>query len=123
VPTTSSPSDPILAKSIDEIEVIVGEALLADDFGTKDASEAEKRQVARRWFENNLAAFRAHVCGSEVVKQGIAGPAKKDRNALLGALVDVLGSHYGTTVPVAALSVMIIHYGIDRLCPALGTGE
>jgi len=50
-------------------------------------------------------------------------PEKKDRNATLGALVEILGSHYGMTVPVAALSVMIMHYGVDKLCPAFDTGE
>lgn len=118
MPTTPSASDPLLAMSPAEIEIIVGEALLADEFGAKDAGDAEKRKVARRWFENNLPSFRERVCGAELVSEVLRGPNKKDRNALFGALVDVLGAHYGVTVPVAALSVMIMHYGVDRLCPS-----
>ncbi|MEU6749381.1 hypothetical protein ABZ914_24425 [Spirillospora sp. NPDC046719] len=108
--------DPILELPLDEIEVLIGEALLADAFGAKDANNAEKRLVARRWFQANMEAFRAAVCGSGAV----VASADKDRNALLGALVDVLASRFGVTVPVAALSVMIMHYGVDRLCAAPG---
>lgn len=121
--TAPSHGDPILALPLDEIEIVLGEALLGDEFGAKDASDAEKRRIARRWFEENLASFREHVCGSGLVKEALTGPGKKDRNAILGALVDILGSHYGMTVPVAALSVMIMHYGLDRLCPAIAGGE
>ena len=112
----------MLAKSPAEIEILIGEALLADDFGAKDASEAEKRAVARRWFEANLDTFRALVCGSAALR-AVFGSKKKDRNALLGALADVLGSQYGLTIPVTALSAMIIHYGVDKLCSALALSE
>jgi hypothetical protein len=118
VPTPSSP-DAILATPLAQLEIIIGDALLAEEFGSKEHSDAEKRSVARRWFENNLDAFRRQVCGSSTVVQAAIGPAKKDRNALLGALVDVLGTLYGATVPVAALAAMIVHYGVDRLCSGL----
>ncbi|MVZ99276.1 hypothetical protein F8568_002510 [Actinomadura sp. LD22] len=108
--------EPIFELPLNEVEVMIGEALLADGFGAKDANDAEKRLVARRWFQANMEAFRAAVCGSGSVVAG----ANKDRNALLGALVDVLGSRFGVTVPVAAVSVMIMHYGVDRLCAAPG---
>jgi len=120
--TSPSPAELMLAKSPEEIEVLIGEALLADDFGAKDASDAERRAVARRWFEANLGAFRMLVCGSAALR-AVFGAGKKDRNALLGALADVLGSQYGMTVPVTALSAMIIHYGLDKLCPTLAPGE
>jgi hypothetical protein len=108
--------DPFLELPLDEIEVMIGEALLADGFGAKDANDAEKRLVARRWFQANMEAFRAAVCASGSVVASV----NKDRNALLGALVDVLGNRFGVTVPVAALAVMIMHYGVDRLCAAAG---
>jgi len=63
-----SPGDDILAKPLDEIEVMIGEALLGDEFGAKESSEAEKPRVARRW-PDNLAALREHAYDS--------GPAKR----------------------------------------------
>ncbi|MFF3863288.1 hypothetical protein [Streptomyces sp. NPDC002209] len=103
--------------ALDEAELVIGEALLADDFGSKEPSENEKRAVARRWFDSNLPKLRNLICGSAAVRAAALGPGKKDRNALIAALVDVLGTSMGLVVPVTALSIMIMHYGLDRLCP------
>ncbi|MFF3863377.1 hypothetical protein [Streptomyces sp. NPDC002209] len=40
--------------ALDWAELVIGEVLLADDFGSKEPSENEKRAVARRWFDSNL---------------------------------------------------------------------
>jgi hypothetical protein len=58
-----------LSIPIEQIEIMIGEALLADDFGSKPAGDAEKRAVARRRFETNLTAFQRSVCGSALVRE------------------------------------------------------
>ncbi|MFF3340366.1 hypothetical protein [Streptomyces flavidovirens] len=110
----------LLAKSPDELDLVLGEVLLADGFGAKDPSDSEKRAAARRWFQANLAGFRALICGNTAVKLALSSD-NRDRNSLLSALIDVLGSQYGMTVPVTALSAQIVHYGVDKLCPSLGS--
>ncbi|MER7623831.1 hypothetical protein [Streptomyces sp. NPDC126503] len=105
-------------KTPDELDLIIGAALLADDFGAKDYSESEKRAAARRWFRANLAEFRSLVCGNEAVNRAFSSK-NKDRNTLLSALADVLASRYGMQVPVAALSAQLLHFGLEKLCPSL----
>jgi hypothetical protein len=97
---------------------VIGEALLAEGFGAKDPSDSDRRAAARRWFRANLSEFKALICGNQAVAAAFT-PTNRDRNALLSALVDVLGSQYGMTVPVTALSAQIVHYGLDKLCPSL----
>ena len=121
--TSQSQYDAVFAMSADQIEVMIGEALLADEFGSKDVSDSEKRSIARQWFASNLDRFRDLVCGSDAVRDSVLAPEKKDRNTLLGALIDVLDAQFGVTVPVAALSVMIAYWGVDKLCPDLTSGE
>lgn len=111
-------SQDYLAKSPDELDLLIGGALLAEGFGAKDPSDSDRRVAARRWFQANLSEFRALICGNQAVAAAFT-PSGRDRNALLSALVDVLGSQYGMTVPVTALSAQIIHYGVDKLCPSL----
>jgi hypothetical protein len=115
--TTVPPLESMLALPLDQIEIVIGEALLAGELGSKDASDEQKRSVAQRWFARNLDTLRTLVCDSGALKKTAAGSHNKDRNTLVAALVDVLGTHFGSTVPVAALSVMIIYYGLDTLCP------
>ncbi|MEV5433187.1 hypothetical protein [Streptomyces sp. NPDC052701] len=107
-----------LAKSSDELDLVIGGALLAEGFGGKDPSDSDRRVAARRWFQANLSQFRELICGNQTIAAAFASSGR-DRNALLTALVDVLGSQYGMTVPVTALSAQIIHYGVDKLCPSL----
>ncbi|MEU5069179.1 hypothetical protein AB0G95_34630 [Streptomyces virginiae] len=118
----SSPSDhpdTVLSLSQDELELIIGAALLADEFGAKDQSDGERRAAARRWFLAQLSSLRALVCQHPAIVEHL-GPEAKDRNAVLSVLIDILGSRYGQTVPVAALSAQLLHYGIDKLCPCPG---
>ncbi|MET7367600.1 hypothetical protein ABZS61_17430 [Streptomyces sp. NPDC005566] len=108
--------------SKDDLELIFGEALLADEFGAKDQSDGEKRAAARRWFQAQLSGLRTLVCQNPSIA-GYLGPEAKDRNALLSVLIDILGSQYGQTVPVAALSAQVLHYGIDKLCTCSESGS
>lgn len=46
----------------DELDLLLGEALVADEFGAKDLSDTEKRAAGRRWFDAHLAEFRQAIC-------------------------------------------------------------
>jgi hypothetical protein len=114
-----------LDMSSDELEVFIGTALLRDEFGSKDVSDAEKRAVAQRWFSSNLDEFRTAICGSGIIQDKLFGPQHAERNLLFGAVVDALGALRGLPVPVAALSAQVIHYGLRQLCaePLLTEGR
>ena len=105
----------LLDKSTDELDLMLGEALTADDFGAKDLSDIEKQATARRWFTLHLKDFQHALCISPI-RTKIFSAKQVDRNALFAAVIDTLGKLAGLSVPVAVLSARIIHYGLDQLC-------
>ena len=105
-----------------ELDLLLGEALVADEFGAKDLSEAEKQAVAQRWFNAHLADFRHAICESQL-RGKIFGSEKMERTTLFAAVIDTLGTGaFGMPVPVAVLAARLIKYGLDRLC-AEGSAE
>jgi hypothetical protein len=105
----------LLNKSAHELEIMMGEALVADEFGAKDLTNVEKQATARRWFAAHLSEFREALCVSPI-RTEIFSAAKSDRNMLFAAVVDGLGKIHGLPVPVAVLSARLVHYGLDQLC-------
>jgi hypothetical protein len=112
---TTSNDLSLLDRSADEIDLILGEELVADEFGAKDLTDVEKQATGRRWFASHLGEFRQALCGSSI-RTKVFAPAKSDRNALFAAVVDTLAKAAGWPVPVAVLSAKLIHYGLDQLC-------
>ena len=105
----------LLNKSTDELDLLLGEALVADEFGAKDLSDVEKRAAARRWFDAHVKEFQHAVCTSSI-RTKIFAPKKTDRNTLFASVLDALGKLAGIPVPVAVLTARLIHYGLDQLC-------
>lgn len=107
----------LLSMSLDELDLEIGDNLLKGGFGMKPATDAEKRETARRWFEFHLERIRTTVCSNKIVSNCLLGKENKTRNELLAAVVDVLLKLGGWgTVPVAVISARIINYGLDKLC-------
>jgi hypothetical protein len=108
----------VLDMSAAELDLVIGESLLAGQFGSKPASDTEKQALARRWFEINQDRFRNAVCPNPIVSGYLLGKENKTRNELLAAVVDALLKLGGWgTIPVAVLSARLLNYGLDRLCP------
>lgn len=105
-----------LAKSMDELDLEIGRALLGDALGSKKVSDRELRSTARRWFEANLANFKVAVCSNEIVQSQLIGKANKTRNELFAAVADALMKIGGIAVPLATLSAKLVHYGLEKLC-------
>ena len=105
----------LLDKSPDELDLIMGEALVADEFGAKDLSDVEKRATAKRWFGAHITDFQQAICVSSF-RTKIFAAKQADRNTLFAAVLDALGKLAGIPVPVAVLTARLIHYGLDRLC-------
>ena len=112
---TGSDALSLLDKSPDELDIMLGDALVAEEFGAKDLTDVEKQATARRWFVSNLGRFRQAICDSPV-RTKIFAAGKSDRNLLFAAVVDALLKVAGLPVPPAVLSAKIIHYGVDQLC-------
>ncbi len=104
-----------LEMSSAELDLLLGESLVAEEFGAKELSAVEKQAAARRWFASHLHDFQQVLCVSPV-RTSIFSADKADRNTLFAAVVDTLGKVTGLPVPVAVLSARIIHYGLDKLC-------
>ncbi|WP_157661003.1 hypothetical protein [Burkholderia ubonensis] len=102
--------------SDDEIDLIIGEAILSQTFGAKPQSDNEKRALAREWFVAHLPVFANAICDGNGPIQRIVGAEQKDRNLLIGEILDAVLKSIGVPVPVGALTVKIIHFGVDRLC-------
>ena len=105
----------LLDKSPDELDLLLGEALVADEFGAKDLSNVEKQATARRWFQSHVNEFKEAVCVSSI-RTKVFAAKKADRNTLFAAVFDALGKLVGIPVPIAVLSARLIHYGLDQLC-------
>lgn len=107
-----------LAKSVDDLDLEIGRALLADELGSKKVSDRELRSTARRWLESNIDNFRYAICGNEIVQSQLMGEENIKRNELFTAVADALLSISGIGVPLTTLAARLIHYGLERLCAA-----
>lgn len=107
---------PYLEMSTDQLDIILGEALVRDEFGAKDRSDVEKRTTAQRWLSFNLDKLRIALCSSSPVRKALVSPETEKRDLLFAAVIDALGTMRGLPVPVTVLSARMVHYGIDRLC-------
>ena len=104
-----------LSLSEAELDLRLGDALYADDFGAKDPTDADKRRRAEHWFASQLGEFERAVCAQGVVKRYLE---KKDgaERELFDALVAALAALTGVRVPVGVLAAKIVRFGVTRLC-------
>jgi hypothetical protein len=103
----------------DEIDLIVGTALLRDTLGSKPLSDAEKRTIGKNWFRANLDVLARVICQERGVTNVIVGPEREARNVLFGSIIDAVMTGLGPSwspVPIGALAAQVLHYGISQLC-------
>ncbi|MET8682527.1 hypothetical protein ABZW18_34510 [Streptomyces sp. NPDC004647] len=106
-----------------QLDVMLGEALTAEEFGKRDYSDIERQAVARRWLTANLGRIRSAVCGPALRAVLRSAEAEK-RNLLFAAVADALIVGFqGLPVPVAVLAARLVHYGLDDLCGPATVGE
>ena len=107
-----------LAKSIDQLDLEIGRSILAEELGSKEASDREARSTAHRWLLTNIDRFRSSICSSPIVCEQLMGKNTKSRNELFAAVMDALLQIGGLgPVPVASLTARLLHYGLENLCP------
>jgi hypothetical protein len=117
--TNQCPDRNYLAMSEEELDLVLGEALLASSLGSKQISDTEKRTAAKNWFTANLKRIVQAVCIDAGVTNFLLGPQRKERNLLFVTVADALVKMFGQEVhfvPTGALAAKLIHYGIDNLC-------
>ncbi len=103
----------------EELDLLLGEALLQDSLGSKAMADDEKRKVAQNWFRANMPTFASLICDQSNIINFLAGPEKKERNELIAGMAEVLMKASGinfSIVPVAIIAVKLWHYGVAQLC-------
>lgn len=102
---------------VDVLEEAVGRYLMQGELGMRRPDAATLRRAARRWFASLREELAENICGNESLRKVWFGPRQKDRNFLMMAIGDAVAAIHGIPVPVGALAAMVLHYGIDSLCP------
>jgi hypothetical protein len=106
-----------LEKSTDELDLVIGRYLLADQLGSKPVADAEAKAAAGRWLASNMARFRQGVCGHAIVQAHLLDKKAQNRNELFAAMVDALLRVPGLgQIPIAVLAARLVHYGVGQLC-------
>lgn len=111
------PSDPadLLALTEQELDLQLGDALYADDFGAKDPTDADKRRRATTWFAAQKASLQQAVCSQPVVQRYVQKEDAIERE-LFDAVLSAIASMAGVPVPVGVLAAKIVRYGVSNLC-------
>ena len=106
----------LLSLTEQELDMRLGEALCADDFGAKDLTDADKRRRAENWFSARKGQFQKAVCSDSFVQNYVQNKNAVERelfDAVLSALVVLVG----IPVPIGVLAAKIVRYGVTNLCP------
>ncbi|MFE6844490.1 hypothetical protein [Streptomyces sp. NPDC057686] len=102
-----------------EIDLLIAQHLVGEDFGSREDDDEERLFIARRWFASLQGRLREAVCGNPTVMRAAENPGEGNR-FLAAAVVDaVLHSQLGLDVPATVLAVKVVHAGLHQLC---GTG-
>jgi hypothetical protein len=100
-----------------ELDLIIGEAVVAGEFGAKDLTDAEKQSTARAWLEVHRKEFRRAICVDSPVRAHVSTAESMDRTTLFAGVMDAVATvTLGIPVPVAVLSARLVKYGLDKLC-------
>lgn len=107
----------LLDLSEDELDLELGRAITAGEFGAKDLSDTEREVTGRRWFFAHLADFRQMICVKSPLRKRIFAADKMARTTLFAAVIDEVNkSTLGVDVPSAVVAARLISYGLDKLC-------
>ena len=105
----------LLTLSETELDLRLGAALYADDFGAKAPSDADKRRRAEHWFAAQRTRLQQTICTHPFVKNYLS---KKDavERELFDAVLAAVAAMAGLPVPGSVLAAKIVRYGLTNLC-------
>jgi hypothetical protein len=106
----------LLTLSDTELDLRLGEALYADDFGAKAPTDADKLRRAEHWFAAQRARLQQAVCTQSFVKNYVSSKDAVERE-LFDAVLAAVAAMAGLPVPGRVLAAKIVRYGITNLCP------
>lgn len=102
-----------------DLDILLGTALLQNSLGSKAMSDDEKRKVAQNWFRASMPTFASLLCEQGSVVNFLAGPERKERNELIANIAEILLKASGidsSIIPVTAVAAKIWHYGVGQIC-------
>ena len=100
-----------------ELELIIGEAVVAGEFGAKDLTDADKQSAGRAWLERHRKELRRAICVDSPLRNNVFAAESMDRTTLFAGVIDAVGTvTLGIPVPAAVLSARLVQYGLDKLC-------
>lgn len=101
-----------------ELDLLIAQHLVGEDFGSREDDDEERLFIARRWFASLQGRLREAVCGNAAVMRAAEDPGDGNR-ILAAAVVDaLLHAQLRVDVPVTVLAVKIVHVGLHRMCGA-----
>lgn len=108
--------DELLNASERDIDLLIAQHLVGDDFGNREDDEEEHVFIARRWFSSIQNRVRDAVCGRTAVMQAMENPG--DNNYLLvAAIADaIMQANLHVEVPAAVLAMKVVQVGVHKLC-------
>jgi len=105
----------LLTLSDADLDLRLGEALYADDFGAKAPTDADKRRRAEHWFDAQRTRLQQAVCTHPFVKNYVSSKDAVERE-LFDAVLAAVAAMAGLPVPGGVLAAKIVRYGITNLC-------
>jgi hypothetical protein len=102
----------LAAMGPDDLDRLLGEAVLRDGMFGKEPTSAEMLAEGRNFFNAMLPDLRRRLCGSSHIASIFAANTK-DRNTLIVAVAELLSGIHWPLV----LAARLIYFGYEQLCP------
>lgn len=96
--------------SLDQLAVLVASSPGVRAFGSSEPTEEEKRELGMALFKRVLAAAKDRLCGER-----LRVVAASDEATIVSRVADLIASFAGG-LPVVALAMMVVKYGLKRIC-------
>ena len=108
--------DELLEYTDDELYEELGAVLIGKGFGFADEDPGQFRHYGKKWFFANLATIRGRVCGNDKI-QGLTTDAGGEAAlGLVSAISEALNDMTGTHAGAAVLALIVMRYGLKKLC-------
>lgn len=101
--------------SIDELAIKLAEEASGSHFGSTEPSPSQKKELGFAIFHDMLNEVRPLICQNPKIQKYLVNTLDSNETELIAAFIDILTSVIGG-IPIVVFSVMIVKYGIRKVC-------